>query len=659
MSAAQPPGPSNSQPGAPYRAALVKRRPAPEPGGSDAPRAAKRPAAPPVPSADERAAEIRAEHARRIKSEIGAVRRIEAMTRAWNDELASTVPAVAAVVSRAVREIVGTAPREDVVATAVRREVSRVRGEHRPVLRVARADGEAWLKRLRERAGTDANGAERDEPLFAVRADDALAPGKCVLEIGARRIDLTPEAQLAAFDDALRNGVGALPPRPAPALPEVEEAGEPIVLPDAAPAAPRAPAARAPSKPRKVQRRSVATAAPASTNDATDERPGPDERDAEARATRAETVPNAPASAEATDDRAERRRGRAEQGKRERAAEPAAPPSAIKAPERSEVTRAALAALERVPSGPVASPTSAPTAPGPVDFDDLDLGDGAARYDAAPAPDAPGAAPWVGAVVSAPDLAEKALGGSRAVAALRQRVARTAGDLRREAGLNAAEASEDENADNAPPAMPPAATLAPREDRTSDGARVFRPPAPDEASGGEEAFPPFAHAAADEGVPTEGTSAPGGGLLGRLRAARPKRDAESNAPRETPNSTRKMTENAGPEAPGSDAAEREPGPVADAGDKESAPDPTAAPSRRDPIATDGGEGVRRAIAGARRRSARPPALAADAPADDTPAATDGADAADGDRASEPGGDRASRLPPRLAKLIAAQRGPRA
>ena len=201
-----------------YRASVIKRRTEPQPsrpevraiGGRVRPATARRKVDP--------AEELRKETLARVAAEREAIARIDRMTLAWNEELASTVPSLSTVVSRAVASIVGEAPREEVVHNALRRELARVRTERAPVLRVsARDDAEenGWVRRLRSKG-------EGGSTTFEVKADEAIADGRCILELGARRVELSPETQLATFDDAVRAQAGKLKPRPVPPLPDVE-----------------------------------------------------------------------------------------------------------------------------------------------------------------------------------------------------------------------------------------------------------------------------------------------------------------------------------------------------------------------------------------------------------------------------------------------------
>ena len=627
-------GSSTGSPGAgsPYRAAVVKRRPAPAAPGSAARPARAVRATPTGPSDADRTAEIAAEHARRIASEVTGVRRIEAMTRSWNDELSSTVPAVAAVVSRAVRSIVGEAPREDVVMNALRREVARVRGEHRPVLRVARGEADGWTDRLRERA--------RDaEPAFDVRTDDALATGKCVLEIGARRVELTPEAQLAAFDDHLRNGVGAIAPRPAPDLPDVPDRA---ATPEAQIVAAQGPAPAPTPAPTPARKRRAGRIAPRTValggrgSDAADKgSPGDMNRPAE----RTEVVESASSTATVQAETGQRESvlsvtPRADAERESEPARKAIPGDAVQKEDASAPVAREGPALKA--SGDEAAPrVGNGTRPGgaseerdgsardgDVDLNALDLGEGAARFESRPAADDGGPAPWVGSVVAAPALAKVAIegGGSRAVAALRDRVARTAGDLREEmvrgGGAIASPEGSREDTTDAPSAETAIRLPATREPRAPDSATPGRDEADAPNGGGRS-------------VPAEGGE--GGGQKGgddandtlppfahRVKARPTPRPAASRDP-STPASTRSQPER-------SDAS----APSAEAGDQR--------------IVADGdGEAIRRVLAGARNRSARaePDAKSrerrADVPATGTPA------------------ERGSRLPPRIAELIAKRR----
>ena len=202
--------PLSQERGGGYRASLIKRRRPRTP----PPVAPPDSSAAPQPPARDLERELRRDKRMRIQVEREAIARVQAMTETWNDELSSTVPSLAAVVSRAVAAIVGEAPREDVVLAALGREVARVRGDHRPVLRVAQSDRREWIDALSER------GRNGDTP-FDVRRDDMLTPGKCILELGARRVDLTPETQVAAFDDFVRGGIADVDAPVPPALPSV------------------------------------------------------------------------------------------------------------------------------------------------------------------------------------------------------------------------------------------------------------------------------------------------------------------------------------------------------------------------------------------------------------------------------------------------------
>ena len=626
--------------GSPYRAALVKRRPVPVTTSSMAPngRPEPVPATQATPSAADRAAAIGAEHARRVAAETKAVRRIETMTTAWNDELSSTVPAIASIVSRAVRSIVGDAPREDVVMTALRREVARVRGEHRPVLRVARSSGDGWVGRLRERAG-------EADPTFEVRVDDALAEGKCVLEVGARRVELTPEAQLAAFEDHLRNGIGTIAPRPAPPLPDVGEAPaiastgthEPIVLAEPVPV-------RRETKQRSVRARTIATDRPdrddVNVKASPEPAPGPvirpDREAAEvSRAALAASVEGGDRSTgsaapvpETAPSHEDGRPRDGTTGSPDQAVPPAVAMDAAQSPFRATVERdggaigdepAHADETEEVAPSPDVADAGAERTTGAkpadeIDFDALELGDGAARFVSAPSRDETGAAPWIGSVVTAPALADVGIqgGGSHAVAALRQRVARSADDLRREV-TDAAPASADDAADGRGHRSNTAAADAPTADRPSDEAAPASVAAPSEkmrvdasrsaSSGADGTLPPFAHS---------------------LRGAAAKEDTSpANA------STRPVVSR--PARDGDPAADDPAGRVMTGRD---------------------GDGVRKALAKARRRTVRadaaPPRAVQDAVANE----------ADEAPVIEADDGRSSRLPPRIAELISRRRSAR-
>ena len=199
-----------------YRAAVIKRRVEPQQARPQirATGGRVRPARRKVDPAEE----LRKETLARVAAEREAIARIDRMTLAWNDELASTVPSLGTVVSRAVASIVGEAPREDIVHSALKRELARVRTERAPVLRVSAnedAEENGWVRRLREKGQSGATA-------FEVKPDEAVGAGRCVLELGARRVELSPETQLATFDDAVRAQSGKLKPRVAPPLPDVE-----------------------------------------------------------------------------------------------------------------------------------------------------------------------------------------------------------------------------------------------------------------------------------------------------------------------------------------------------------------------------------------------------------------------------------------------------
>ena len=433
-----------------YRASLVKRRrprsDKPQEGGArsgvriEGGRIEAKPAQ--QPTARDLQAELRRETRARIEAERVAVRRIEATTAAWNEELASTVPSLGAVVSRAVASIVGEAPREDVVVTALRRELARVRGEHRPVLRVSAAEDASWIDRVAERGRTG-------RTPFELRRDETLTPGKCVLELGARRVDLSPETQLAAFDEKVRSGVGAAPPRAVPPLPAVAP------LPDEA-ASPPAGLASAPEPVASRAEKAAASPVPerAEAPSAMSEIRGADKvENAETdRQSSSESAPAKPA-ARGTSPRA---RVSVSRPTRKAAAPGDAsksvredPPEQVRAasPQPTASEARSAKARKRAEEGPETSgrtPVESPRRDKPAarqgkrgasdesvpldDFDALDLGEDAARFRGIVPPSIENDRPWTPSA-SRPPLPEGERG-SRAVAALRERVVREAGALR-------------------------------------------------------------------------------------------------------------------------------------------------------------------------------------------------------------------------------------
>lgn len=375
--------------GGPYRASLIKRRPRPAPPA---------PAPAPVPTRDLEMEERRARRAR-IAAEREAVARIEAMTSAWNAELSSTVPSLAAIVSRAVAAIVGEAPRDEVVLSALRREVGRVRGDHRPVLRVSATDRRDWVERLAERG-------EAEETPFTVRRDDGLAQGKCILELGARRVDLSPETQVAAFEDHMRGGVSEIDAPPAPTLPAMAAASRESESDPLEPIAPEPDGETARSlridRGLATRARTVRSAATASSGEET-------ERSAHvkagaARATTSRSRPLAPA-ADAPSAASDMTSGGADN---------------------------AITSLRTSRGEPVSPPSMDAPAIDPTDFDALDLGADAARFETVPEP--VGKRSGIAKIVedeltpeSEPSGVSSAI--SR-VSALRQRVSRDVSSLR-------------------------------------------------------------------------------------------------------------------------------------------------------------------------------------------------------------------------------------
>ena len=664
--------------GGPYRASLVKRRrprkreetrssPAREGEAGQAPD--------PAPARDLQA-EQRRVHRQRVNAEREAIRRVDAITRSWNEELASTVPSLGAVVSRAVAQIVGEAPREEVVVTALRRELGRVRGEHAPVLRVSTREDAPWIARLREegRAG---------RTTFSVRGDEGLEPGKCVLELGARRVDLTPETQLAAFDDRLRSAAGAVPPRAAPAMPRVAplpEIAEPEIAVAAtddgepAPARER-PEAAGPAKPRHrvpagTSREGEASpageAAPAGTittdatvtpaqagapapererkaseTAATGASPRPVKRfrtkdDAPAAGTPAGTAPvrrsvrtkaSRGSAGDATPSTPE---GSARREAPKASARTSAPKVSAKARPESMQDRAGRAGEKARADASGETKRTAPQAPADAsakagrakpgkrraadelsDFDALDLGADAARFEGR----APVAADGTTGAARGADAR-----GSDAVAALRDRVARTASALREDAGLKAREA----------PTTTPTTTPAPADPTTP--VERLRP-----VEAAADGLPPFVFS---------------GDAYRGVRAPTAPEEATDGAPSPS------VPAPAGVDAPPIDVATRADAPARPANEPADKP----------------GDRIRRAIARPADAVTKADIVMGRAPATEAPG-PDGADgstlkgtAADADtprgtdaRGGTDGrGERTAkgslRLPPRIAKLIAESRG---
>ena len=373
-----------------YRASLIKRR-RPRPAPPSAPSVPA--SAPPQRNLE---MELRREQRARIEAERRAIAQVEAITATWNDELSSTVPSLASVVSRAVAAIVGEAPCEDVVENALRREVARVRGDHRPVLRVAASDRREWIDALVARG-------EKGDTRFTVRRDEMLSPGKCILELGARRVDLSPETQLAAFDDHVRGGIGDIETPSAPPLPEV--ALDPLdeaVKNDAEPA-------KAPGLVR----------ADATNGGATVTRP-------------ARTATGSGASVKITRGSVSDGSGKSEEASGLASARNVTSREAratVKAPMRPRSEPKAR--IERVAAPPVekaSAPTKPPAEPPAAapSFDELDLGEGAARFDAPPPPGEP-ARDHEAASHRAPEGIEAM---ASAVSALRARVSRDVSAMR-------------------------------------------------------------------------------------------------------------------------------------------------------------------------------------------------------------------------------------
>ena len=445
-------------PGGAYRASLVKRRRAKPERAARVTRASTREATAPKRDLD---AELRRETRARIEAERAAILKADAATRAWNEELASAVPALGSVVSRAVATIVGEAPREEVIVAALRRELARVRGEHRPLLRVPAGSDADWIERLETRG-------REGRTSFQVRRDEGLASDKCVLELGARRVDLTPETQLAAFDDRLRSGVGGVASRPAPPLPEIE----PLPVEDEpATAEASRTASEKGSEPRRARAangrnvkvtkggKRARVAPPSTSGDGEKAVPQPDGTKTD------QPVPKEAAKVEGAS-----------------------------APARTDVGPAKVVPAEpevqkRATLGPKGTGDTQPSQPSqrePLDdFDALDLGEGAARFEGAtpPAPELPGRVWSRGTEAS---LADPDARGSRAVAALRARVAAEADALRR--GVPGSDAAE------------PTWT-------GEDGAEAS--PAPG-AGSGNDPFPPF--------------------VRGGRGQSRPDREGEANEP---------------------------------------------------------------------------------------------------------------------------------
>ena len=385
---------------APYRASVIKRKRSPAAAPSQ--RTHLTVEAPP-PSGTTASADPARERAARVQAEREAIARIDRMTLAWNDELAASAPALGAIVSRTVRQLVGEAPREGAVMSAVERELSRFRGEHRPVLRVGARGGQdraAWVDRLR-RLGGDGRTA------FDVVVDESVGENSCVLELGSRRVELSPETQLTALDTVLRRTVGSMAPVARPELPDVdvgevlvEDAGEP----DVSATMPDRRSERVAARPRvRVRARSAGDATPSvdappsvDVPPSVDAGPAPSEPEASLPEERSVTdeSPEAHVDVEATD-------------------------------------------VPRTPSTEPSHP--APSVPARTldGFDDLDLGADAARFEATPGPDAEPPRRTHGETMELRPATEPT--GSRAVADLRERVVRTSATLRQGAKLDGRE----------------------------------------------------------------------------------------------------------------------------------------------------------------------------------------------------------------------------
>ena len=409
MSALENHGPDPSS----YRASLIKRR-RPR---SVAPSAPSVPASAPPPRNLE--LELRREQRARIEAERRAIAQVEAITASWNDELSSTVPSLASVVSRAVAAIVGNAPREDVVENALRHEVARVRGDHQPVLRVSVSDRREWIDTLIARG-------EQGETSFTVRRDEALSPGKCILELGARRVDLSPETQLAAFDDHVRGGIGnieAPPPPPLPAtaldpLPEAtDNASEPAKAPRLVRAADRDAGAT-------VTRPGRASPGSGGANVTITRGSSPDgsgnDRDASGKASaRDVTVSRERMAVRADAPRVAEKREKPKRARSE--------PKARSGPQ-ARIERASVPDWQKAPvsSRTIADPTTAVTTAGTPSFDELDLGEGAARFDAP----SPGEQPLADRDARSRLAPEGIEAMASAVGALRARVSRDVSAMR-------------------------------------------------------------------------------------------------------------------------------------------------------------------------------------------------------------------------------------